>query len=111
MYKLNKKQLINILSQNAGLTKQKSRLVIHSICNSIKNTLASGNEVKIISFGSFALINRSARIGRNPKNGDKVNVPKLKQLSFRASKKLKNNLNLKDANNTNTSKLTKKTLI
>ena len=59
----------------------------------ISEALAEGNRVELRGFGAFSLKKREARVGRNPKSGELVNVPKKVVISYKAGKDLKSRMN------------------
>ena len=61
---------------------------IKQILNAMAHALQEGNRIEIRGFGSFSVRSRRARIGRNPKTGEKVSVPQRRSAHFRASKEL-----------------------
>lgn len=65
---------------------------VNVIINALSNTLSKGDRIEIRGFGSFALNYRPPRIGRNPKTGERVQVPAKYVPHFKAGKELKKNL-------------------
>lgn len=70
---------------NASAVEESVKLVIEKICQ----TLEKGDRVEIRGFGSFSLHHRDARVGRNPKTGESVDVPAKSIPYFRAGKELR----------------------
>lgn len=66
---LTKKQIAKSFQHNNGLTKRKSTEVVETVLETIKNTLAGGEDIKIKEFGQFRLYKIKARQGRNPYTG------------------------------------------
>jgi len=62
---------------------------VNTILDAMSQALASGNRIEIRGFGSFALNHRPPRVGRNPKSGEKVLVPKKRVPHFKAGKELR----------------------
>ena len=85
---MNKKDLIEILSQEAGLPKTQANQVIDIITRSISDALVGGGKVMLMDFGTFSVSKRSARVARNPKTNVKVKVKAKKVARFRAGKLL-----------------------
>ncbi len=79
--------------QEIGLSRNESAGIVRTIIEEVLQSLESGNNVKISSFGSFTLKQKRQRIGRNPKTGDEVPITPRRVLSFRASHILKEKVN------------------
>ena len=91
---LTRKTLTNKLYQNLGLSKNISSNLVSDVFEEIMVGLVSGKDVKISSFGTFKTIRKKARIGRNPKTKEEAKISARRVVAFRASKKLKNKLNI-----------------
>ena len=81
--------IIEAISENVGLSLSDSSLIIEEIFEFILNKLEKGDDVKISSFGTFSLRDKSARVGRNPKTGDEAPIAPRRVLTFRPSHLLK----------------------
>lgn len=66
---MTKKELISAISQKTKMTKKDSGIFLDAFTDVVSGTLASGEEVKVVGFGTFKVRKRSARIARNPKTG------------------------------------------
>ena len=87
---MTKSELITLLSDKfSQLVHKDAELSVKTIINSLDNTLSKGGRVEIRGFGSFSLNHRPARLGRNPKTGEKVNVPDKFVPHFKPGKELK----------------------
>ena len=87
---MTKSELITILSDKfSQLVHKDAELSVKTIIDSLGNTLSQGGRVEIRGFGSFSLNHRPARLGRNPKTGEKVNVPEKFVPHFKPGKELK----------------------
>ena len=87
---MTKSELITILSDKfSQLVHKDAELSVKTIIHSLGNTLSKGDRVEIRGFGSFSLNHRPARLGRNPKTGEKVNVPEKFVPHFKPGKELK----------------------
>jgi integration host factor subunit beta len=87
---MTKSELITILSDKfSQLVHKDAELSVKTIIDSLGNTLSNGGRVEIRGFGSFSLNHRPARLGRNPKTGEKVNVPEKFVPHFKPGKELK----------------------
>lgn len=76
-----------------GLSKKQTEVVIETIFESIKGSLAKGGKVEIRGFGNFKLRGRKARKARNPKTGESVDVPPKKVPYFKVGKELREMVN------------------
>ena len=93
MITMTKADLIEEVSNAINVTRKDSEAVIETIFESIIDSLCNGDKVEIRGFGSFRIRQRESRTGRNPKTGEKVEVPARKIPYFKPSKDLKDNLN------------------
>jgi integration host factor subunit alpha len=86
-------QLSESVYQEVGLSRNESSDLLESVLHEVSNALATGETVKISSFGSFLIRQKGQRIGRNPKTGEEVPILPRKVLVFRPSQVLKNRIN------------------
>lgn len=86
---MNKKVLIEKVSEIAGVTKGKVEKIIETAIDLMIKTLANGEGVTLVSFGTFEIRNRVARTGRNPKTGEKIHIPATRTPAFIAGKALR----------------------
>ena len=89
---ITRSQLGEAVYQEVGLSRNESAELFESILDKISETLASGESVKLSSFGSFSVRSKSERIGRNPKTGEEVPILPRKVLVFRPSQVLKDRI-------------------
>ena len=90
---MTKADLINIVAKRLDITQVQSGIIVEAALRSVVNALQSGQEVEIRGFGSFRFRNRAPRKGRNPKTGEKVDVPPKRIPYFKMGKELKALLN------------------
>ena len=90
---MTKADLINIVARKLDITQVQSGIIVEAALKSVVNALQNGQEVEIRGFGSFRFRNRAPRKGRNPKTGEKVDVPPKKIPYFKMGKELKALLN------------------
>ena len=90
---MTKADLIEEVSRLAELTRKDSEVIVETIFDSIVRSLRVGDKIEIRGFGSFRTRQRKPRIGRNPKTGDRVEVPAKKIPFFKPSKELKDLVN------------------
>ena len=72
---MTKAELVERVANQINLTKKQTEVVVNTVFSSITESLAEGKKVELRGFGSFRIRQRNARIGRNPKSGQKVEVP------------------------------------
>ena len=90
---MNKNDLINSISSESGLSKTDSAKALDAFVNSISSALKAGDEVRLVGFGTFAVSRRAATTGRNPRNGQQINIPARNQAKFKAGKALQDSVN------------------
>lgn len=90
---MNKQELVTQVAKEADLPKTKAQAAVEAIFDSIKATLKKGGEVRLVGFGTFSVAKRAATTGRNPRTGEKINIPASKQPKFKAGKDLKEAVN------------------
>ncbi len=86
---MNKAEIIEKVHEVLGSTKADADRAVETIIESITNTLKSGEEVSIAGLGIFSAKVRPARMGRNPRTGEPVQIQAMRVPKFRASKALK----------------------
>ncbi|MGG3523217.1 HU family DNA-binding protein [Bacillus pseudomycoides] len=86
---MNKTELINQVAEKASLSKKDATTSVQAILDQITQTLAKGDSVQLIGFGTFEVRERSARTGRNPQTGEEMHIPGGKVPGFKAGKNLK----------------------
>jgi len=94
---MTKADLINIMSEKQNLHLRQSELIINLIFDTMVQALCDNKRIEIRGFGSFRTRQRKPRVGRNPKTGDRVEVPAKKIPFFKPSKELKDLVNHGDA--------------
>lgn len=90
---LNKADLVDMLAENAELTKASAGKVLNSLVDIITLSLRSGKSVSLLGFGTFAVKPRAARVGRNPKTGEPIQIDAANVPVFKAGKALKDAVN------------------
>ena len=90
---MTKADLIEEVSRLAELTRKDSEIIVETIFDSIVRSLRVGDKIEIRGFGSFRTRQRRPRVGRNPKTGERVEVPAKKIPFFKPSKELKDLVN------------------
>ena len=90
---ITKKYLSNKLYQKLGFSKNISSFILNDFFESIISEILKYNKIKITSFGTFEILNKSERLGRNPKTREKAIISSRKVVRFKASTYFKNKLN------------------
>ena len=90
---MTKADLISIVAERLNITQVQASIIVEAALKSIVSALQRGEEVEIRGFGSFRFRNRAPRKGRNPKTGERVNVPSKRIPYFKMGKELKMLLN------------------
>ncbi len=93
---LTRSDLSEAVHREIGLSRNESSQMVETILERISDTLISGAAVKISSFGTFAVRDKGARMGRNPKTGEEVPIDPRRVLVFRPSHILKDRVNTGD---------------
>jgi DNA-binding protein HU-beta len=86
---LSKTELIEKIASATSLTKSSASSAVNLVFDTIKATLKKGNSVSIPNFGSFDVVKRKARNGRNPQTGETIKIKATKAPRFKAGKGLK----------------------
>jgi DNA-binding protein HU-beta len=90
---VNKNDLVAAVATNTGLSKSDSANAVDSMLDSISGALKGGTEVRLVGFGTFSVAHRRASEGRNPRTGERIQIPASKQPKFKAGKALKDAVN------------------
>ena len=86
--------IVKLAERYPQLLGKDAELAVKVILESMASSLTSGDRIEIRGFGSFALNNRPPRMGRNPKSGDKVQVPAKYVPHFKAGKELRERVDI-----------------
>lgn len=90
---MTKAQLVSAIADKAGLNKVQAKEALDAFIASVSTTLKSGDEVRLVGFGSFVPVQRAAGTARNPKTGEKVNRAASQTCRFKVGDALKSTLN------------------
>ena len=90
---MNKADLIDAVAEDADLTKASAARALDSAIENITNALKGGNSVTLVGFGTFTVRQREARMGRNPRTGEAIQIKASRVPGFKAGKALKDALN------------------
>jgi DNA-binding protein HU-beta len=90
---VNKNDLIAKVAEAAGLSRTDATKAVDSMFDNIASALKTGDEVRLVGFGTFSVSERAASEGRNPRTGEKISISASKQPKFKAGKGLKDAVN------------------
>lgn len=86
---MNKTELIAAVAEKAGMSKKDSEKTVNAVFESITAALAEGDKVQLVGFGTFEVKERGARIGRNPRTKEEIEIPASRVPAFKVGKALK----------------------
>ena len=95
LQKMTKNELIDHMAINAGISRKSANKALEALTESIKFSMKKGERVSLKGIGSWTVYKRAARIGRNPRTNEPLNIPSKKTLKFKISPQLSNYLNHK----------------
>jgi DNA-binding protein HU-beta len=90
---VNKNELVAAVADAADISKADATKAVDSVFDTITDALKSGGDVRLVGFGTFSVAARAASEGRNPRTGEKINIPASKQPKFKPGKGLKDAVN------------------
>ena len=90
---MNKAELIDAVAAAADIEKSTATRAVQAVLDGISGALKNGEQVVLVGFGTFAVKERSARVGRNPKTGEEIKIAASRVPGFKAGKALKDALN------------------
>lgn len=85
---MNKTELINAIAEKADLTKAQAKAALEATINTVSEQLAKGDKVALIGFGTFAVAEKTARKGINPRTKEFIEIPARKAVKFKAGAEL-----------------------
>ena len=86
---MNKAELVSAVAEKTGMSKKDSEKAVNAAFDTITEALAAGDKVQLVGFGAFEVKERGARIGRNPKTKEELEIPASRVASFKVGKALK----------------------
>jgi DNA-binding protein HU-beta len=89
---MNKSDLIDAMASDAGISKAQAKKALDSFTDNVSGALAKGGRVSLVGFGTFSTSKRSAREGRNPQTGKKIQIPAKTVAKFKAGSELNGKL-------------------
>ena len=90
---MNKNDLVAAVASRSGLSKADTAKAVDGVIDTITSTLSGGTEVRLVGFGTFSVSRRAATTGRNPRTGERIQIPASNQPKFKAGKALKSAVN------------------
>ena len=90
---MNKTELVAAVAEKAGLSKKDAEKAIAAYTDVVSEELVNGGKVKLVGFGTFAVVERPEREGRNPKTKERITVAASRVPKFKAGKALKDKVN------------------
>lgn len=90
---MNKQQLVKAMATEASITQDEATTALNGLLAAITKAMAEGQEVKLVGFGTFSVVARKERTGRNPKTGEAVTIPAKNVAKFKAGKDLQEAVN------------------
>ncbi|MBO7497250.1 MAG: HU family DNA-binding protein [Salinivirgaceae bacterium] len=90
---MNKQELVAAMAGKSGLTKADSEKALNAFTAAVADALGKGDSVQLVGFGTFAVSERSARTGKNPRTGAKLQIAAKKVAKFKAGKALADKVN------------------
>jgi DNA-binding protein HU-beta len=85
---MNKIELINHIAESADISKKEAGNTLQGFMAAVTDTMENGDKLQLISFGTFSVTERAARIGRNPQTGKTIKIAAKKVVKFKAGSKL-----------------------
>lgn len=85
---MNKSDLVESIAQSAEITKNAAERGLNGLLSTLSVAMQEGKRVTLSGFGSFSVVDRAPRTGRNPKTGEKIPIPQRRVVKFRPGKEL-----------------------
>ena len=92
---MNKTELIAAIAAKTGDTKKSAEEAVNAFVSVVTDSLKKGDKVQLVGFGTFEILQRAARKGRNPQTKEEIKIPASKAPKFKAGKALKDIVNKK----------------
>ena len=86
---MNKSELVRAVSERTNLAQKDVEAVLNSLVDTVGDVLGQGDAVQLVGFGTFQVKHTAARVGRNPRSGEEMQIPAKKLPSFKPGKQLK----------------------
>jgi DNA-binding protein HU-beta len=85
---MNKQELIDSIAKESKLSKAASKKALEGLTKSVKKSLKKGEKVTLVGYGTFSVVKRAARMGKNPRTGQSIKIPAKKAVKFKAGAEL-----------------------
>lgn len=85
---MNKNDLVESIARSANISKVAAERGLNGMLQTMSSAMEGGERVTLVGFGSFSVINRAPRLGRNPRTGEEVPIPSRRGVKFRPGKAL-----------------------
>ncbi|WP_346938158.1 HU family DNA-binding protein [uncultured Clostridium sp.] len=92
---MNKQELINEIAEQSGLTKKDATTFLETFIKITEETVANGEKVQLVGFGTFEKVERAEKKGRNPRTGEDIVIPPSNSVKFKVGKQFKDRVNNK----------------
>ncbi len=86
---MNKTELIAAVAEKAGMSKKDADKAVNAFVEAVVESVAKGDKVQLVGFGTFEVRSRAARVGRNPRTKEEIKIPASKLPVFKAGKSFK----------------------
>ncbi len=86
---MTKADIVNLVLGKVGLPKNETQEIVEAVFDTLKETLIAGESIKVSGFGTFTVRKKRARVGRNPKTKEEVEIVPRRVVTFKASDYLK----------------------
>lgn len=90
---MNKKELIDAIANKTGFAKKDTDKFLNAFIGAVEDTLTAGDKVALVGFGTFKVVERAARKGRNPQTRQEITIPASKVPGFKAGSELRKKVN------------------
>ena len=90
---MNKQELIDAIAAESGLSKKDSKEALDALVKTVGETLKKGDNIALVGFGSFTVIQKAARTGKNPQTGKPIQIAAKKAVKFKPGKELAEGVN------------------
>lgn len=91
---MTKNEIVESISTKTSFSKKETAYLVDMVFDTLKATLESGQNIKLTGFGNFVVKSKKARVGRNPKTGEQIEITARKVVTFKPSSVLKNALSV-----------------
>lgn len=89
---MNKTELVSAMAEKAGTSKKDTEAILNAFIETVESTVKSGDKIQLVGFGTFESRERSAREGKNPQTGEKIQIAACRVPAFKVGKAFKDML-------------------